>query len=359
MENQKNRPDVKFSMKPGFSLVEVIIAVTLLALLAVPILAYFTNAAVSSSRGKNTQKANMAAQTVLEDLNSCDTFEQIEEKITEPDASGVPSPWKQKQAYDSTSRTMELERNITVDGYTYQAVVRLDYKGDSDTYTSLTDRFNNYDEPLLQEVYSKNNVVFAEKDQEEEALSEFLYANPTKKKTDIQASMNRSICLTMQKEMQNGVELYQVAGYYHYTYNGASYDAYLDDTKIQASQLNNMYFFYKAMAGHGDQPEQIQINYDPSVDLAAAQKFKVYFVCQKPKPTGLNYKLEFSGSGNYTQSTYYTNEIPATLSSYKDNLIDSKFGSDPIKRIAKITVDVYDQSASTDSVVHLETSKGE
>ena len=351
MENQKN--------KPGFSLVEVVIAVTLLALMAVPILAYFTNAAVSSSRGKNTQKANMAAQTVLEDLSACDTFEQIEKKITEPDASGAASPWIEKQAYDSTSGTMELERNITVDGYTYRTVVQLDYKGDSDTYTSLTGRFNNYDEPLLQEVYSKNNVVFAEKDQEEEALSEFLYTNPTKKKDEIKQDMDRTICLSLQTETQSGVKLYRVAGYYHYTYNSESYDAYLDDTKIKADQLQNMYFFYKAMDNHTDEAEQVQINYDPLVDLAAAQKLKIYFVCQKPKPSGLNYKLEFSGAGNYTQSMYYTNKIPATLSTYKDDLIDSKFGTGPIKRIAKITVDVYDQSASADSVVHMETSKGE
>ena len=45
--------------KEGFSLIEVIIAVALLALMALPILAYFTNAAVTTSRGKNTDRKSV------------------------------------------------------------------------------------------------------------------------------------------------------------------------------------------------------------------------------------------------------------------------------------------------------------
>ena len=71
----------KYAMKEGFSLVEVIIAVALLAFMALPILAYFTNAAVTTSRGKNSQKATMAAESVLEELNSFDTLEQMEEYL--------------------------------------------------------------------------------------------------------------------------------------------------------------------------------------------------------------------------------------------------------------------------------------
>ncbi len=344
----------RYSMKPGFSLVEVIIAVVLLALLAVPILAYFTNAAVSSSSGKNTQKANLAAQTVLEDLDACDTFEQIEEKITDPDPSGAASPWQIKTPYDDTAKAMELERDIEVDDYTYHAVIKLDYN----EYTGLTDRFNNYDEPQLKEVYAKTNIVFAEGDQEEEALSEFLYSNPTKSKADIKSAMKREIHFSLKKESSGTANVYQAAGFYRYTYGSESYDAYLDNTKIQSDQLENVYFFYNVMDGHENSDEEIRVNYDMNVDFGDAGKLNVYYICQKTTTLGLNYKLHFNGSGNYTQSKYFTNGITTNLASYKDDFVEPKFDSGKIKRIAKVTVDVYDKSSSSKSVVHLETSKG-
>lgn len=44
------------SMKEGFSLVEVIVAIAVLALLSLPILAYFSDASVFTSRGKHTRR---------------------------------------------------------------------------------------------------------------------------------------------------------------------------------------------------------------------------------------------------------------------------------------------------------------
>ena len=72
----------------GFSLIEVIIAMAILAILSMPILAYFSNAMVSTSQGRDTHKASMVAQSVVEELNSCATFEQIEKLA----ASG-PGRW--------------------------------------------------------------------------------------------------------------------------------------------------------------------------------------------------------------------------------------------------------------------------
>ncbi len=359
-------------MKEGFSLVEVIVAVVLLALLAVPILAYFTNAAVSSSRGKNTQKANMAAQTIVEDLNSCDTFEQIEEKISAPSTGGAVSAWSVSSPYSATTKTMELERDITVDDYTYHAVVTLDYKGDSDSYTSTSNRFNSYDEPELKEVYSKNNVVYAESDQEDEALSQFLYENPTTAAADIREGMTRTIRMTVSEGTSGAVPVYNISAWYTYEYNGSSYDASLGNNQLQVAKEfddrveNNIYFFYnlttkmnkEISVSTADKKEKISFDFDTSISQQEAEKLNIYFVCQKPKPdTSSGYELTMTGTGFFDKANYFTNGFK--LNSVASQIVQSRFATGEIKRIAKVTVDVYDQSGSTDSLVHLETSKGE
>ena len=337
--------------KEGFSLVELVIAITVLAILTIPILAYFTNAAVSTSRGKDTQKANMAAQSVLEELNSCTSFEQIEEELKD-------DPEHLWQVDEVGPKQSKLTKTVEVDNTTYQAKVTVDfdYSTTNSDGDDVDSKYNDYPAPQLTEVYSPNSVVIAESDETETAVSNFYYQtyktdNISVTKAQIREDMSRTLCLDVEKSG----ELYLVKGYYRYEYDGETYEAVLENTKIEASKLQNIYLFYDLLR-EDVLNENVEINIT-GIDLGIPddEKINLFFVCQKgsfEKPDG--YSLNVNGT-NKNLLHYYSNDITVqgvTLAESK--IVKHSTG----KRIAAITVDVYDDRDGTTRLASLQTSKG-
>lgn len=326
----------------GFSLIEVVIAITILAILTMPILAYFTNASVSTSNGKGTQKANMAAQSVTEELNSCTSFEQIEDKLV----AVTGSAWTVDSVEAEKSK---LTKKITVDGTAYQAKVLLDYdysrtKADGSETES---KYNDYASPKLKEVYSANNVVMTETDQMETAAGNLQYTNQDVSVSEIKAAMTRTMFLDVTKSDDgSGNDLFFVKGYYTYQYNGDDYIAVLKETKLE--KLENVYIFYNLLRSDVvNEPVEINLT---NFTGEEAKKLNFYFVCQKDsgtKPAG--YSLNITKNSFLPSANCHT-EI--------DNLVEKTLE----KRIAKITVDIYNDTETvfTDStrLVRLQTSKG-
>lgn len=343
--------------RDGFSLVEVIIAVAILAIIATPILAYFTNAAVSTSRGRDTQKANMVAQSVMEEVKSCDSFAQVEQNLVA--ASG--SAWTITNVADIPTATNKgasvLNKNVTLDGVDYKAVVTLDY----DYTAASTDEplYNDYSVPELKEIYSTSNVVLEETDQEDTALSNYLYSNKDKTRQDIRNNMSRTICMDVVKDKSNPSNpIYTIRGYYRYNYQGEDYDAIIKSTKIESSKLRNIYLFYHLLQKNA--AESVKVNYQ-GVSQTEAEKIQVYFICQKrTKEDGTfdepqsTYSLFVSGEGEYMKSQYFSNGKALSGVSGKTEFVTSARA----KRIAKVTVDVYDPTDASKVLVSLHTSKG-
>ncbi len=325
----------------GFSLIEVVIAITILAILAMPILGYFTNAAVSTSNGKGTQKANMAAQSVTEELGSCTSFEQIESKLI----AATGSAWTVDLLEDKKS---ELTKKVSVDGTVYQAKVLLDYdysrtKADGSETDS---KYNDYASPKLKEVYSPENVVMTETDQTETAAGNLQYTNPSVTVNDIKAAMTRKLFLEVTKSGGAGSELHSVKGYYEYSYGSDTYTAVLEETKLE--KLENVYIFYNLLRDDiVNEPVDINLT---GYNEEEAKKLHFYFVCQKDsgtKPAGYSF--------NITKNSFLPIE---NCHSEIDSLVEKTLE----KRIAKITVDIYHDTETvfTDStrLVRLQTSKG-
>ena len=59
----------------GFTIVEVIIAVAMLAIVSIPILGSFAQSAKYNAKARNIQKATIAAQTVMEDIKAENNIE--------------------------------------------------------------------------------------------------------------------------------------------------------------------------------------------------------------------------------------------------------------------------------------------
>lgn len=78
----------------GFSLVEVIMALAILALVTLPIVNYFTYSSVRTIDGRERQTATMAAGDVMEELKAYSNHEQIAQLVATPDplATATPAP---------------------------------------------------------------------------------------------------------------------------------------------------------------------------------------------------------------------------------------------------------------------------
>ena len=336
----------------GFTLVEVIVAITVLAVLVMPILAYFTRASVSTSKGKDIQKAEMAAQSVAEELRSCTTFEQIEDKL-----AGEPgSTWQVEFVGTDESK---LARDVTVDGTSYRAKVTLDYDYSAidESGNPTAAKFNDYEVPQLSEIYSPDNVVISEDtDQSDIAAGNFYYEDTSVDKAAIKAAMDRTLCLDVTKQ-DDASDFYQIKAYYQYEYNGKEYTAVMKDTKAEADTLSGIYLFYNILR---DGEEALKVNFH-NIGMEEAKKLKLYFIHQKtasvPNPTA--YSLRVTGEGTYMQAEYFTNGVSSSNFSVNDKIVTRK----KQKRIANVTVDVYDidETAFTDEnrLVRVQTAKGE
>ena len=65
----------------GFSLIEVLIAIAILGVASLALLSFFSSANFYSSTGKSTQEADLVAQSVLEEVDSCKTLTEIDSQL--------------------------------------------------------------------------------------------------------------------------------------------------------------------------------------------------------------------------------------------------------------------------------------
>ena len=118
----------------GFSLIEVVLAVAILALVALPIINYFTYSSLHAIEGRDRQCATTAAENVVEELSSYSNYTQIKGLTATPDPSG-PAPssapvWQKSSPKPGESPDPQsdyLERPVTVDGFDYKARVQIQY----------------------------------------------------------------------------------------------------------------------------------------------------------------------------------------------------------------------------------------
>lgn len=369
-----------YQMRDGFSLVEVIIAVTILAILTLPILAYFTNASVSTSKGKNTQRANLAGETVMEELNAVESFEKLE---TTPDPSATSGPdWN--VSVDNTNRTATVTQDITLDGFQYHVIATVDYNYATKD-GSGKDSYNAYKIPELKEVYSPNNVVLEETDQAETALSEYYYENQSQNKTSILNNMKRVLCVDVEETTDAGRAIYWIRSYYKFFYGGDKKEFTIRESKIEKDKLNNIYIFYKVL-NHSIKSEKAEVRFVNFSDSEDIKKLNLYYVLQDTpativdssvkKPT--DYVLDINSTstgadnpepvdittvGSYNNAHYFSNGIQKASTSPVINFDSSVVARTEGKRIAGITVDVYEYRSGSsypesERLVRLKSSKG-
>ena len=332
------------SYKEGFSLIEMVIAIAVLAVLSLPVIAFFTNAHVFTEKGMTEQRANIAAQSVMEEFNQFTSFEQIEQL-------GVvtPNPKEYHVVKNEAMQSM-LQKDFTFDGLEYTTNVTIDYDPYKDKHTfedgsTTKSVFNAYEMPQLKEVFSPESVVFEETDELEIAVNDIYSSiNSTSVTKDtIRASMVRNVNIDIKTDASDP-NFVIVRGNLIYSFaNGGktySHNARLDVVKKQKTSLKRIYMFYKPLrndilAETGDFTCSSDLNTENF-----AKNLSIYYLVQDSATlkSAANYTLTISDLNN-VGATYYTNKSLITTGKTVNNkLLEHSADS---KRIAKITVKIY------------------
>ena len=265
----------------GFSLIEVILAVAILALVTLPIINYFTYSGLRTADGRDKQSATVVAENVLDELNSYDNFEQIE-NIASSGAVDAASWTVVPDPSDPTKFTYtDLTKKVQLNGYDYEAKVHITYTDhttsdgktydtgyDSNTVTkdtneAITSEFNDYEIPNPNRIYGKESVVAKEEDQLDRAISYFLTNEATDSNTFftkynlIKDKLDRRLAIHL--EYKDGdPDIYRVKVSYLYELNGANispniengvYEAPLEISEVKRESLKNIYVFYNLRSG--------------------------------------------------------------------------------------------------------------
>lgn len=360
----RDKKSSRYNMQDGFSLVEVIIAVTILGILSLAILSYFTNASVSTSRGKDQQSAEFVAETLVEGVNSLNSFEQLTASGTAVVGDTVTGTaiGDVKLTQSDDEKTV-VEKDITQDGFDYHVVTEVNYQNYREKAGTSgvgkdgngKDSYNDYEVPQLKEVYSPNNVVVEETDQAETVLSEFYYENQDKTKQEILNDMSRTmfVDITKMQDSENR-DLYDVKTYFKYQYKGEKKTAAAGESKVEKDKLQSIYLFYKVLRSN-IQKEEVMVTFSSTTGIAITkeevQKVSLYFVLQDTSSTEFtakrkaNYELKVGPDGDamFGYAKYYFNRYPGESGGLSGpvNTVQSVVERTKQKRIATVLVKVY------------------
>lgn len=227
----------------GFSLVEVMLALAILALVTLPLVNYYTYSSVQTIDGRERQTATMAAEDVMEELKGYSNYDQIEKLVATatpsasvspsgspmPSAGPVsPSAWKIDSSPlpdytvspSASPAPLDMMRNVEINGFEYLAKVHFDFDMyDSDTRTvsgaAISYLYNDYYIPKPSEVYSENNVVASEDDEVDSAVSE-IYTDLMSTGTSPSAAPSSTLAPVPDSDS------YVVRVYYRYSYDSAA-----------------------------------------------------------------------------------------------------------------------------------------
>lgn len=272
----------------GFSLVELLVAVTILAIIAIPLMHGFVSATATNAKARKMEQATTVAGNVMEDVKAT----PLEELLSRDGAVQDPE-WEMTtesgEKITVISYTLRYD-NLTEDGADYKAIVTLDAgAGIIDGFSQITD-YNQHEVAQLYDMNAVYDAFFIQETALDEEMIESFAASTGASEADVRADMERNILLDIRKD--SGVQLVDVN--VAYTYGG--------DTKYMAPQnqgiysnaspytkLRNVYVFFQPLYNRvsGEAPkETITIRHHCCSD--AKEQMNVYLVKQNANEAAEN-----------------------------------------------------------------------
>lgn len=346
------------SCNGGFTLVEVIISMTILTLVSVPLLHYFSESMRYSFRMAQQQKATIAAQALLENLKA---EKPLVENIVRVDGT---------EEYASAYLESKGYAFKTTDRFAADGTGKIVYAGTENGYDlevtiSAATAVGATPRQAIYGINDSTDVIAMERQQKTEAIAYFWEVNrggggTYTAKEQVEDHLNREICVEIGKDGSD----YTVEVYYQYTCDGLAGDRKSSDLlDAKTADLENIYILYD-WAASGD---LVSVK----VDSAAKAELMVnppslHLVYQKQAADlpGV-YKLRVDTGDFGTAMKVHTN-VPSgqvydktgfTLYTGVEGLTEAGTPA----RLLTITADVYKEGHTDgeDPLAEIETTKGE
>lgn len=283
-------PGRKQNNSQGFTLVELLVAVTILVIIAIPLMHGFVSAAATNAKARKIEQATTVAENVMEDVRVTPLEELLEREET------VPGPvWEMEtetgekiEVINYTSRYDDL----TADGADYKAIVTLDTGAFVEGQEQITD----YNQHELAQLYDMNAVYDAFFIQEaalDKEMVESFAAATGASETDVRADMKRNIVLDIREE--NGVQLVEVNVAYTYRRNTrymAPQNQGIYSNASPDTKLRNVYLFFQPLYNRAEGEavkETITIRHHCCSD--AEEQINVYLVKQNAEAADGEYAV--------------------------------------------------------------------
>ncbi|MBD5556657.1 MAG: prepilin-type N-terminal cleavage/methylation domain-containing protein [Roseburia sp.] len=370
------RQKIRVNSDAGFSLVEVIIAITILALISLPLMKYFTDSMQYSARMERQQRATILAQEITEDLKGeSDLLIRIPGGGTQYTVPYLTDP--------AMGYTVAAD-NLTGDGTGSIVLTKTDGNYDIQVTLSTATSGDNLIRPITYGIDNTKDMLAVEWTQTNEAFLYFKAVNAayaashigaTLTDDAIKARMNRVIHIDFSR---NGAD-YEVCVYYDYTCTGlrgsGSTDSMTDMHLAEGrySELSGIYLLYDKIsekdASGSDRKDRIVITKTAAVPLD--YKPELYLICQNPQAS-VGYRLAVEGMT--TGQKVYTNITPIdptdptaagkgqVVNEYGNNVTTEPLAdTDTPVRLVTIETEIYAKghAAGDDPIAAVVTTKGE
>ena len=227
----------------GFSLVEVIISIAILAIISIPLLNYFTDSMKHNALAKTRQEATLEAQSIMEQLKA-------EDKLLKPDATGTSylSPFfSTKELTFRTPGGMEADGSGQLEYFC--AAGTLSSQFDVEVVLSATSAYNEVHLPVIYGIDETKDVLAIEKDQFVDAKSYFEAICAGAGRTgvvDVEANITRNMRIEFEKDgAEVNVKIYYIYQCRDLTAGGSVHDytsTVLADVNL--ASVKNVYLLF-------------------------------------------------------------------------------------------------------------------
>lgn len=335
----------------GFSLVEVIVAMAILAIISIPLLSYFMDSIKYNAVMRTKQQATLEAQSIIEQLKLEDKLlvqEDTANYVT-PYFSGVAAPHSYN--IDNTTGIGNVVYRCPSGTLSNQYNVEVTLQSDA--------TYNNTPQPVIYGIDETKDVLAVEKEQFTEAKLYFQAIYDSTGRVDafsIPDNTTRQIHINVSKDITTSY--YHVSVYYVYECkdlrNAGSIDTYTSVplVDVEVAHLESIYLLFNSQQIN----EQITIHNPDDVTLP-----HMYFICQSAMGTGYSMTIlgldaleKQNGIVHTNVSTVYGDYGSPTEIQRKELTSNEA----PI-RLVKMVVAVYPSGSYSDPYVTIESTKGE
>lgn len=354
----------------GFSLLEVVLSMAILAIITIPLLQYFNDSMKYNAMMEKKQQATIFAQELLEGLKS-----QEQPLIEKPSgAAAYTAPYLEGLGYTVAETTLDAEGKGSI------RMKHVERQMDVEVTLSTDVSANEIERPILYGLDDTTDVLVVEGEQTKEAAVYFAAINNAYalehstsllSAGEIEARMRRKIHIQIEDTGD-----YKVRVYAEYSCtglrDGGSSDTFVssDWANVTIGELKNIYLLYSKVTARDERgfSKSDTIVVERGASVPAGFSPDLFLICQKQDSVTADpgYQVQVKGYG--LTGTIHTNIQPVDLTG---KVVDDSFNlfantkklteeEKPV-RLVKIKVETFPEnhSASDESYVSVETTKEE